>query len=351
MHNYHTYLYPNRLVAYLDAVAPETFRMFYQRPLIIYKGVDNLIQIDLRNQDQKKVTTTDILVITVLDPRTQLRVLSSEFTRNANGTYETRILETELIDFNPGNYEFTLVLEHRDSVDGGYVVLSSRVCYSDSQFDARGVLELRDSVQGEIYDSFEIKKFKKVSPSSVGEIGLSRFESSVIETGSMAGPTKNFHTFQIYANNYTGSIDFQVSQDSDPRPNEWTTLESITAVNQDSFYINFEGIYKWFRVVHIPNSAYSVGEFVVQQSILNTYSVSVRNGGLGYKGGDVITISGSLLGGESPTNDLTITVNTVNTAGTIQTVSWAGLSYNGVKTFVVLGNLSTAGTIDKVLYR
>jgi hypothetical protein len=167
----------------------------------------------------------------------------------------------------------------------------------------------------------------------------------------MGGPTKTFHTFQVYANNYTGSIDFQVSQDSDPRPNEWTTLESVTAVNQNSFYKNFEGIYKWFRVVHIPNSAYGVGEFVVQQSILNTYSVNIRNGGIGYKGGDTITISGSLLGGESPTNDLVITVLTINTAGTIQTISWSGLSYNGVKTFVVLGNLSTAGTIDKVLYR
>lgn len=351
MHNYHTYLYPNRLVAYLDAVAPETFRMFYQRPLIIYKGVDNLIQIDLRNQDQKKVTSTNTLVITVLDPRTQLRVFSSDFTRNANDTYETVISESALFEFNPGNYEFTLILEERQILDDGYVVLSSKVCYSDSQFDARGTLELRDSVQGEIYDSYEIKKFKKVSPSSVGETGPSRFESSIIETGSMAGPSKNFHTFQVYANNYTGSIDFQVSQDSDPRPNEWTTLESVTAVNQNSFYKNFEGIYKWFRIVHIPNSAYSVGEFVVQQGILNAYSVSIRNGGIGYKGGDVITISGSLLGGETPTNDLTITVNTVNTAGTIQTITWSGLSYNGVKTFVVLGNLSTAGTIDKVLYR
>ncbi len=74
--------------------------MFYQRPLIIYKGVDNLIQIDLRNQDQKKVISTNTLVITVLDPRTQLRVLSSDFTRNTNGTYETTISETDLSGFS-----------------------------------------------------------------------------------------------------------------------------------------------------------------------------------------------------------------------------------------------------------
>jgi hypothetical protein len=126
MHNYHTYLYPNRLVAYLDAVAPETFRMFYQRPLIIYKGVDNLVQVDLRNQDQKKVTSTNTLVISVLDPRTQLRVLSSDFIRNANGTYETTISEDELLDFNSGNYEYTLILEERQVTAEGYILLSSK---------------------------------------------------------------------------------------------------------------------------------------------------------------------------------------------------------------------------------
>jgi len=72
---------------------------------------------------------------------------------------------------------------------------------------------------------------------------------------------------------------------------------------------------------------------------------------MGYKVGDVINISGSLLGGETPTNDLSITVSTVNPNGIIQTISWTGSSYNGVKTFVVLGNLSTVGTVDKILYR
>lgn len=325
--------------------------MFYQRPLIIYKGVDNLIQIDLRNQDQKKVTSTDTLVITVLDPRTQLRVFSSDFTRNANGTYETVITDVDLLDTTSGNYKFTLVLENRQISAEGYTVLSSRVCYSDSQFDAHGTLEIRDNVQGEFLDSFEMKKFKKVSPSSVGEIGSDRFESSIIDTGSITGPTKNFHTFQIYSNQYTGSIDFQASQDADPRPSDWVTLKSVTAVNQDSFYVNLEGIYKWLRVVHIPNSAYSIGEFVVQQTILNSYNVDIRNGGIGYKVGDTITISGRRLGGESPTNDLTITVTKVNSRGTIEIISWSGISYNGVKTFVVLGNLNTAGTLDKILYR
>jgi hypothetical protein len=339
-------------MAYLDQVASETHRMFYQRPLIIYKGVNNLVQVDLRNQDQKRVNNvTDILVITVLDPRSQLRVLTKDFTSSGSGLYEVTISEHEINDFTTGSYEFSLVLETRQGLNTGYNVYRSRLCYSDSQFGSKGILELRGSVRGEFVDSYEIKNFAKVSPQSVGEANPSRYESSVIDTGSMAGPTKNSHTFQIYANNYTGSIDFQVSQDSDPRPGDWATLDSVTVVNQDSFYVNFEGIYKWFRVVHIPNSAFSVGEFVVQQSILNAYSVSIRNGGLGYQVGNVITISGSQLGGESPTNDLVITVASVNTIGAIQTISWSGLSYNGVKTYVVLGELTSVGTIDKILYR
>jgi hypothetical protein len=240
-------------MAYLDQVASETHRMFYQRPLIIYKGVNNLVQVDLRNQDQKRVNNVaDILVITILDPRSQLRVLTKDFTSSGSGLYEVTISEREIDDFTTGSYEFSLVLETRQGLNTGYNVYRSRLCYSDSQFGSKGILELRGSVQGEFVDSYEIKNFAKVSPQSVGEANPSRYESSVIDTGSMGGPSKPTHTLQFYTQGYSGSIDIQTAQDNDPRPNEWTTLRSITASNYNSFYVNFSGIYRWIRIVHTP---------------------------------------------------------------------------------------------------
>ncbi len=85
--------------------------------------------------------------------------------------------------------------------------------------------------------------------------------------------------------------------------------------------------------------------------MLMSYQVSVYVAGSGYQVGDTVLISGSDLGGETPTHDLTITVSAVNGIGGITGITWAGVSYNGVKTFVLSGSTNGVGTIDKVLYR
>jgi hypothetical protein len=58
-----------------------------------------------------------------------------------------------------------------------------------------------------------------------------------------------------------------------------------------------------------------------------TYYISTVYGGTGYKANDVVTVSGTLLGGTSPTNDITMTVTTVNGYGAI-----TGFTVNGTPT-------------------
>jgi hypothetical protein len=57
------------------------------------------------------------------------------------------------------------------------------------------------------------------------------------------------------------------------------------------------------------------------------------------------------LGGELGTNDLTITVSAVDADGGITGFTYTGLSYNGVKTFVLNDSNIPVGTVDKILYR
>ena len=65
-----------------------------------------------------------------------------------------------------------------------------------------------------------------------------------------------------------------------------------------------------------------------------TYSlVEIVNSGQDYEVGDVLEIQGEFLGGVTPTNDLTITVDTVDTGGEILTVTLTGTAFNGTGTF------------------
>lgn len=73
------YIYPN--TAEVQVFDPTIFttrnRVVYSRPIKVYQGVDNPIQVIVRNQDQKPVNLTGSSVIaTIQDPTNQVTVNS-----------------------------------------------------------------------------------------------------------------------------------------------------------------------------------------------------------------------------------------------------------------------------------
>ena len=70
-----TYLYPN--TAEVQVFDPTIFttrnRVVYSRPIKVYQGIDNPIQVIIRNQDQKSVDLTGYTVAAqIQDPANQL---------------------------------------------------------------------------------------------------------------------------------------------------------------------------------------------------------------------------------------------------------------------------------------
>ena len=73
-----------------------------------------------------------------------------------------------------------------------------------------------------------------------------------------------------------------------------------------------------------------------------TYTVTLTDGGAEYGAGQTIIIpAGLALPGTSPTNDITITISTVDAiaTGTVATFTDAGTAYNGIGSFTVTGNI------------
>ena len=73
--------------------------------------------------------------------------------------------------------------------------------------------------------------------------------------------------------------------------------------------------------------------------ITPSYTVTLVDGGSGYNNGDTIVIDGSLLGGASGTNDLTITVTGTGGSNSITTFTFAGTAANGNLSRVALGGV------------
>ena len=86
------------------------------------------------------------------------------------------------------------------------------------------------------------------------------------------------------------------------------------------------------------------------QKIAKKYTVTINTAGLGYAVGDTITIAGNLVGGVTPANDITITVQstTDDSSNSIVTFGYAGVARSG--RYVVLGAAGVRYSEDTSLW-
>lgn len=353
------YLYSNKLDVFTspsDAWSTERYRKVYNRNLKIYRGVDNRIDIQVRNSDQKASNITgSTLVFNLISKVTKDLVLQKDFDTMDLSTGKVTVILTdhELLNVDNGFYEYSIVKEVRETVDStDYRVTSKMPLYVDSQYGPTGVLEILGDVYGNVESSKIINTFNYVNPFTQGDTTPAWFESEIIDARPKIKTGNALHTFQFYSTNYDGSVIIQGSLDdqgASPRHDKWVNIDSVD-LTVDS-YKNIIGNWSWFRIKHIPSRSSNTAQFVISQTLLLNYQASVYSPGQGYQIGDTITIPGNQLGGELGTNDLVITVTGVNPGGAIVSIDWTGLSYNGVKTFVLSGITSGIGSLDKVLYR
>jgi hypothetical protein len=313
----------------------------------------------VRNSDEKSADITgSTLVFNLVTRDTKDLILSKDciVVDATKGKVYVVLTERETLSLESGFYNFTITQEVRDDIDStDYYVTSRTPMYIDSQYGVIATLEVSGDVFGEVEDTLEITKFARINPATTGDTQPVYITSSIIDTKNNETPS-SLHTFQInFSNNYSGLIKIQGSLADGATPNSepWTdVIPEFTVTDQSTpIYKNVTGKYSFFRVRHYPSESSAIATFTVQQTIFTTYTVNVNVPGIGYHVGDVIVIKGDRLGGETPGQDLTITVTGTGTLGSITAITWTGNSYNGVKTFVLNGNTPTAGTVDKILYR
>jgi hypothetical protein len=269
----------------------------------------------------------------------------------STGKVTVNLTNDELLDIDNGYYSYSVIKEVRETIDStDYRVTSKIPLYLDSQYGAIGTLEVSGDVYGTVAASLVVDTFNYINPFE--PTTPSWFESAIIDARPKVKTGNALHTFQFYSTNYSGSVLIQGNLDNQgatPRQAEWVTIDSVDLTTES--YKNIVGHWSWFRIKHIPSYSSNDAQFVINQTTLMTYQASVYTAGMGYQIGDTVIISGNKLGGETPTNDLTITVTGVDGSGRITSIEWIGISYNGVKTFVLSGTTPGIGSLDKILYR
>lgn len=256
------YLYPNLVDVFTNLHSDwlqERYRRVYNRNVKIYRGVDNRVDLQVRNSDEKAVSTTGYeFVFNLINPETQKLIMSKDCadvndSSVSRGRYYVTITRAELSAIEPGLYHYSIVRETRQMLnDGNYSVTQREPLYIDSQYGTHAVIEIGNNLQGEPVDSVKVIAFKNYEPFNPSE--QKYFISSIIDAKPEVNSPQSLHTFQFNMTNFTGTIIIQGSISEGGNPQTWVDLETITAAQDSILYQNITGKYNWFRVKHLPNT-------------------------------------------------------------------------------------------------
>ena len=254
------YLYANKLDVFTspsDIWSTERYRKVYNRNLKIYRGVDNRIDIQVRNSDQKASNIVgSTLVFNLVSRDTKDLVLQKDFAAMdlATGKVTVTLTEQELINLDNGYYQYSVIKEVRSTIDStDYKVTSRLPLYVDSQYDTIGTLEISGDVYGDVASSLVVDTFNYVNPFTQGDETPKWYESAIIDASPKIKTGDASHTFQFYSTNYTGTVTIQGNLDiqgATPREDKWVNISTVDLTTTK--YKNVVGKYNWFRIKHVP---------------------------------------------------------------------------------------------------
>lgn len=358
-----TYLYSNRITLLADLAAFNVeYTNVYQRIVKIYQGIDNVIEFDIKNADQKRIdliTAVDSLQLNVMDamgnalpnsPYTVTPVLEMR------GIATVTIPKEDLIGLDPQFFRYSVT---------GLKDLQDVIFYGDTRFDAVGKMELVGSAmpvvrEARVYDTWTAEIDLK---------GMPIYHSPAIPAKFYEAVKTETLNFEIEVQGFIGSIWIDATKNGTTNVEAWRAagkpFGSWTQVVEDGdftgtvpFGTNIPiGDYQYFRVSYTLPMISGVGAGFRVTRENNVYNVQIQAGGTGYAVGAMIKVPGSQMGGVDGVNDLIINVTGVDASSagftssyavsSVATINWSGTAADGTGTHLVSGT-NIAGTVDKV---
>ena len=353
-----SYLYPNRIELLADLAGFTTeYTNVYQRTIKIYNGIDNTIEFDIKNADQKRIdlNTLSNIELNLMDASGH-GLLNSPYTitplnqTSLKGLATVTIPQEDLVELSSQYLNYSVTANK----DGNDVIL-----YGDARFGAVGKMEL-------VGNAMPVFRDDRIYTDFTAEIDLKghpTYHSSAIPaTFYEATPTETL-SFEVVLKGFTGSVWVESTQQSTISVEAWKKGPYVDSYSFENFTGSWQsldnviGNSKYFRVSYTtPLSNGAGASFSVTQNE-GSYIVGVRSGGTGYAVGSQIVVLGSLLGGTDGINDLRITVNQLDNQGggassyaisSVIGVVGSGVSAVGSHTYIVTGTNYT-GTVDSII--
>ena len=215
----------------------------YAKPLQLYKGIDNRIQLVLRNNDQKPVSLLDsIVTFNLLDSTTRELVFSRQLQLIYTNTgTATTILESNLLnDLKAGFYHYSMIVINPEG--------ETQIVYADDNYQAQGKAHVSDSIYGAFVASIKPNILAYVNNSDTGYRNVAYTDQ--IPVADRVKSRAVYQTAQFNLVNFSGSLEVQASMDLNPgvtKINWYTAASTYASGTTGNEYVTFQGKFNIIR--------------------------------------------------------------------------------------------------------
>ena len=233
------YLVNNRttLVANVAGFVTED-KPVYQQNISVYKGIENTLEFQVLNPDQKPIALGSYTAhFVAFDAAKNLVIQKSGQATIANkGLFKVSITENDTLNLDTQYLSYSVYLTDLSS--------NKTLTYADEQLNAKGTIYLTDDIFPGPKDTDVISHFNQLA------VGGIEYATDAVSAEPGLNGNEALHTAVFYTNSYIGTIAIEATLDSELSSNtNWSSIDTINFDGSETqpTAVNFNGVYSFIR--------------------------------------------------------------------------------------------------------
>jgi len=230
----------NLIIANEGTQATE-YRQVYQKTLNVYRGIDNKIEFQLLNTDQKPVPIGNRTVYFVaFDENERLIIEHTGTIVNANkGLFVITVTENDLLNLRQQYLHYNIYLKDTNN--------EKLLTYSNAHYESAGTMFVSgDAFPGPL-------ETQSITQFTGDDVENSIYFSEEVSAEPALNGNDALHTAAIYTDQFVGTVTVQVTLENQVSGNsqavDWVDLETVEFLGTETepVSVNFNGVFSFIR--------------------------------------------------------------------------------------------------------
>lgn len=235
------YLVSNRTTIIANDVGfAVEYRPVYQRQISVYKGIDNDLEFQILNRDQKPVGLTGFEIKFIAFDENKNLVLdkTGEILIANKGLCKVTITENDMFNIKQQYLSYNIYLVDSNN--------DKKLTYTDVHYGNSGTIFVSSDAFPGPRATHSVTQFQRET------VNEPEFISETLEAQPGINGNEALHTAAIYTNNYVGTVTVQATLQNQITGNNtdmWADIDTVTfdGTETEPKPVNFNGVYSYLR--------------------------------------------------------------------------------------------------------